>query len=107
MLQDREGGDGLTKLTKDHKVSSGRSPPTFHQAGHKSEGEERRGKEKRRKRRWVPSQPFTKPQKPEGGCCKERRKKERRGVEKEGEEKIRRQPFTKPQKQREVQLFRV
>ena len=44
MLQDREGGPGLAKLTKDHKVSSGRSPPPFHQAGHKRE--ERRGKKK-------------------------------------------------------------
>ena len=87
MLQDREGGDGLTKLTKDHKVSSGRSPPTFHQAGHKSEGEERRGKEKKKKEKMGSLPTFHQPQKPEGGCCKERRKKERRGVEKEGEEK--------------------
>ena len=52
MLQDREGGPGLAKLTKDHKVSSGRSPPTFHQAcwpqktGRGKKGERKKKKEK-------------------------------------------------------------
>ena len=42
----------LAKLTKDHKVSSGRSPPTFHQAcwpqkpGRGKKGERKKKKEK-------------------------------------------------------------